>query len=618
MSGAPVVIATNGYGMAVRPVDSGAPVLTVAENGFGMPIVISDLGAPFVVEGLWSPEDMFTGTTQGTYFDPSDRATLYQDAAGTTPAFAPGDPVGLMLDKSKGLVLGPELITNGGFDTDTSWTKDPLSSGIPWMISGGRASISGSQTSATDMYQALTVVSGRFYELAFDYVSGAGLLTLQARALNIASGVNISVSPAAGTRVRMLFSTSGTPANVTFRAGGGVSAIIDNISVRELPGYHATQSVAASRPTLARHPKGGRRNLLTQTENFADAVWSKQNTAVAGQSVTTTTADLLTTSATIPAGANITYSERLKRGNHDWVRLTFLSGANEVRGWFNLATGAVGSQSVQGTGVAAGLGMSADGDGFWRCWIAGSVPAATSLVVGTASAAADLSFTRVTDSNRLMRGSQLELGTTATPYQRVTTAYDVTEAGVADLWYLAFDGVDDFMVTPAIDLTGTDKVGVFAGVRKLSDAAAGVIAELSAVYSSNNGAFLLQHGGLFNVDRQNFAFEVRGTANAWKQIRQYASPFSAVLSASVDLSAVGAANEVSFRVNGGPAGTTDNSPTDAGTGNFGNYPLYIGRRGGTSLPFNGNLYGLIVAGKMPTAAEIANTEAFINDKTGAY
>lgn len=52
MSGAPVVIATNGYGMAVRPVDSGAPVLTVAENGFGMPIVISDLGAPFVVEGL--------------------------------------------------------------------------------------------------------------------------------------------------------------------------------------------------------------------------------------------------------------------------------------------------------------------------------------------------------------------------------------------------------------------------------------------------------------------------------------------------------------------------------------------------------------------------------------
>lgn len=52
MSGAPVVIATNGYGMAVRPVDSGSPVLTVAENGFGMPIVISDLGAPFVVEGL--------------------------------------------------------------------------------------------------------------------------------------------------------------------------------------------------------------------------------------------------------------------------------------------------------------------------------------------------------------------------------------------------------------------------------------------------------------------------------------------------------------------------------------------------------------------------------------
>lgn len=55
MSGAPVVIAANGYGMAVRPVDSGAPVLTVAENGFGMPIIISDLGAPFVVEGYSPP-----------------------------------------------------------------------------------------------------------------------------------------------------------------------------------------------------------------------------------------------------------------------------------------------------------------------------------------------------------------------------------------------------------------------------------------------------------------------------------------------------------------------------------------------------------------------------------
>jgi lysophospholipase L1-like esterase len=51
MSGIPVVISENGFGLPVRQVDSGAPVMTVADNGFGMPIVLSDLGAPYVVQG---------------------------------------------------------------------------------------------------------------------------------------------------------------------------------------------------------------------------------------------------------------------------------------------------------------------------------------------------------------------------------------------------------------------------------------------------------------------------------------------------------------------------------------------------------------------------------------
>lgn len=55
MSGVPVVIAANGFGVPVRVVESGAPLLTVAANGLGAPIVISDRGAPFVVEGLTSP-----------------------------------------------------------------------------------------------------------------------------------------------------------------------------------------------------------------------------------------------------------------------------------------------------------------------------------------------------------------------------------------------------------------------------------------------------------------------------------------------------------------------------------------------------------------------------------
>jgi len=88
-----------------------------------------------------TPIGLFANNEPGVWYDPSDFSTLYQDSAGTTPVTAVEQPVGLMLDKSKGLVLGPELVTNGTFDTDTGWTK-----GTGWSISGGQASIDGSNT----------------------------------------------------------------------------------------------------------------------------------------------------------------------------------------------------------------------------------------------------------------------------------------------------------------------------------------------------------------------------------------------------------------------------------------------------------------------------------------
>lgn len=52
------------------------------------------------VEGLWNPRLLFLSGEQGAWYDPSDLSTLFQDAAGTTPVTASGDPVGLVLDKS--------------------------------------------------------------------------------------------------------------------------------------------------------------------------------------------------------------------------------------------------------------------------------------------------------------------------------------------------------------------------------------------------------------------------------------------------------------------------------------------------------------------------------------
>ena len=55
-------------------------------------------------ELLWlafRPVELFANSEQGAWYDPSDLSTLFQDAAGTVPVTADGDPVGRMLDKSR-------------------------------------------------------------------------------------------------------------------------------------------------------------------------------------------------------------------------------------------------------------------------------------------------------------------------------------------------------------------------------------------------------------------------------------------------------------------------------------------------------------------------------------
>ena len=244
MSGAPVVIATNGYGMAVRPVDSGAPVLTVAENGFGMPIVISDLGAPFVVEGLeFNPASLFLAEDQGAWFYPSATETLFQTVSGNTSASAIADPVGLALDKSKGLVLGPELTGSPSFDDAAQW-----SAGSTIVVSEGVATYAAIPSG--NSVQVLTpnrptVVAGEYIEatLVVDSVSAGGF------AIVFASTTGPTVN-APGTYVFRIAATASGVAPLGVRSSGTTTGVISYFSAKRLPGQHATQGTAASRPTL--------------------------------------------------------------------------------------------------------------------------------------------------------------------------------------------------------------------------------------------------------------------------------------------------------------------------------------------------------------------------------
>jgi hypothetical protein len=174
--------------------------------------------------------------------------------------------------------------------------------------------------------------------------------------------------------------------------------------------------------------------------------------------------------------------------------------------------------------------------------------------------------------------------------------------------YLSFDGVDDFLVTPTIT-PGTDKSQVFTGLRKLSDAATGMVVETSNNFNSNAGSVAIQAP---NGTLPRYSFTSRGTGIATATATGFAAPITSVVTGIGEI----ATDTSILRVNGVQVVS---SAVDQGTGNYLAYPMYIGRRAGTLLPFNGYLYGLIVRfGPNLDAGTISATETWMNSKTGAY
>jgi hypothetical protein len=164
------------------------------------------------------------------------------------------------------------------------------------------------------------------------------------------------------------------------------------------------------------------------------------------------------------------------------------------------------------------------------------------------------------------------------------------------------------MATATIDFTGTDQMSVFVGASLLTEDTTAAIVEFSTSSTYTNGAF-----GLFSptsnvVDGYNF--QSRGTANSQNSLANSAErPETAVFSGLAGIS-----NDRNvFRKNGAVLQSVTN---DQGTGNYGEHTLFIGARDQTELNLEGNIYGLIIPGKLATPAEIASTEAYMAAKTG--
>lgn len=173
-----------------------------------------------------------------------------------------------------------------------------------------------------------------------------------------------------------------------------------------------------------------------------------------------------------------------------------------------------------------------------------------------------------------------------------------------DLYYIESDGVDDYMVTPAVNLTATDAVTVCMGLRKLSDASLGVFFESSSTMA-NNGTFSIHAPPGASA---TIRVASRGTVTKDATVGSLAAPITRVVTLTSDISA----DSLAIRLNRA-AGAS--SVGDQGTGNYSNTPHYFWMRGGASFPAKVYDYGGALYASKLEGADLAIVEAFVTDRT---
>ena len=169
----------------------------------------------------------------------------YLDSAGTTAASV-DNPVGLSLDALQAMTLGSELVTNGDFSSGLStWTVD--GNGAAAVVSG-ECVTTGNASGSTQVWKIIDgVTAGKTYLVSVGYDTMTGN-TARINALGVGL-VNATATSASGVYQSVVVAVNNVM-RVYAYADNGENEKFDNISVREIPGIHATQATTANKPIL--------------------------------------------------------------------------------------------------------------------------------------------------------------------------------------------------------------------------------------------------------------------------------------------------------------------------------------------------------------------------------
>jgi hypothetical protein len=392
-------------------------------------------------------------TPEITYLaDVNPTATLYQDSTGTTPVTAIEQPVGLMIDKSRGGLnaLGQTLtfltttLTGGAVSNpDGTYTVPSL----------GQVRFN---------FDLASLENGATYRVSIPVlsVSGANVGT------DLCDVTTVTITP--GTTGTFRYYSSRATYDSTFRfvdvsATSGATIVLGAATLNKVSGIHATQSTSANRPTAS-----ARVNLLTFSEQFDNAAWSKSNATVTANAATapdgTTTADKLVENTvtashalyqttTTVAGVVYTYSVYIKAAGRSFAQLRYEnSGATQF--WavnINLTTGAFTTASF-GSPTNTAASVTDVGNGWWRVVISVTSNNTSFLgIIFPQDSLGNNSYTGDGTSGVLVWGADLRVtnvGTDLPVYQRIAASTDYDAAGFPV--YLRFNGTSSSMLTGSI------------------------------------------------------------------------------------------------------------------------------------------------------------------------
>ena len=258
--------------------------------------------------------------------------TLDFDTIATDFTFARGseatyvDAQGLIQSTNE---IGPELVTNGSFDTDSDWIK-----GNGTTISGGAANLDGSLSSsfADALRQVSVFTIGKTYKVTYtisNYVSGATIIFGNGATEISANGTYTEYITA--TITNLGFQNRATP----------ITCSIDNVSVKEYITATNTPRIDYSTGTEAFLLEPQSTNLVPYSEDFT--VWNQiqnvnliLNSTISPSGENNATKFLSTTgnskvrnNFSVVSGTTYTFSVYCKNIDATFVRLLAYDGANE-------------------------------------------------------------------------------------------------------------------------------------------------------------------------------------------------------------------------------------------------------------------------------------------------